>query len=169
MKNTIIILFLVLTVFSCQQQKIGFIDNGEVINNYQEKIDLEARFKIKDDAFKKKTDSLSQAFQLEAQEFQLKVKKVGAKKAQELYDELAKKQQILQQRTQMEQQQIQASFQTEIDSVLKRVTTFVTDYGKKQGYDFIFGKNEAGSVMFGKDAYNLTKEVTDALNEKYKK
>ena len=95
MKKVAYVVLAVLVFTSCQQQKIGFIDNGKVINEYQEKIDVEEKFKIKDEAFKKRTDSISQAFQLEAQDFQLKARKMSQKKAQETYDGLMQKQQLI--------------------------------------------------------------------------
>lgn len=168
MKNLIFAAIILFGFASCQQQKIGFIDNGKVINEFQEKIALETKFKAKDEVFKKKTDSVSKAFQLEAQAFQLEASKLSPAKAQAKYDELSKKQQILQQQTQFEQQQIQQAFQAEIDSILIKVKDFVSDYGKQNGYTYILGKNEAGSVLYGKESNDLTKTILEALNEKYK-
>lgn len=155
---------------SCQkEQKIGYVDNGEVINNYQEKQDLEEKFKVKDEAFQKKTDSISRAFQLEAQNFQANSKSMSQKEAQEKYDQLGQKQQFLRQQLQAEQQQLQQEFNKEIDSILTKVNKFVEDYGKSNGYTFILGKNEAGSVLYGTDETDLTETITKALNETYGK
>jgi len=169
MKNLIYALFTIFMFTSCQQQKIGFIDNGKVINDYQEKLDLEGKFKTKDEAFKKRTDSIGQLFQIEAQAFQLAAQKMPQKKAQEKYQELGQKQQVLQQQMQFEQQQLQKEFQVEIDSIISKVQTFVEDYGKTNGYAYILGKNDAGSVMYGSETNDLTTTVTEALNAAYKK
>ncbi|HPF97176.1 MAG: OmpH family outer membrane protein [Mangrovimonas sp.] len=170
MKNVFYLSLLVILFSSCQkQQKIGFVDNGEVINNYQEKLDVEAKFKKKDEVFQKKTDSISKAFQLEAQDFQLKSKSMSQSQAQEKYDELGQKQQYLRQQLQFEQQQLQQQFNVEIDSVISKVREYVSDYGKKNGYTYILGKNEAGSVLYGTEDNDLTKTITDALNAEYKK
>ena len=170
MKNVFYLSLLVILFSSCQkQQKIGFVDNGEVINNYQEKLDVEAKFKKKDEVFQKKTDSISKAFQLEAQDFQLKSKSMSQSQAQEKYDELGQKQQYLRQQLQFEQQQLQQQFNVEIDSVISKVREYVSDYGKKNGYTYILGKIEAGSVLYGTEDNDLTKTITDALNAEYKK
>ena len=50
---------------SCQQEKIAFVDNVKLMDTYQEKVDIEAKFKTRSDAFGKKRDSISQAFQIE--------------------------------------------------------------------------------------------------------
>ena len=69
----------------------------------------------------------------------------------------------------MQQQAMQQEFQVEIDSAIVKVKEFVTDYGKKNGYTYILGKNEAGSVMYGSEANDITKVVTEALNATYTK
>ena len=170
MKKLIIALIVLIAYSSCQeQQKIAFIDNGKVINDYQMKIDIEDQFKIKDEDFKKRMDSIGKAFQIEAQAFQMAAQNLSQKKQQEKYQELGQKQQVLQQQFQYEQQLIQQEFNTEIDSVISKVNTFVEDYGKKNGYTFILGKNQAGSVIYGDEAKDITEAVTKAINEAYDK
>ncbi|MCC1483459.1 OmpH family outer membrane protein [Winogradskyella immobilis] len=169
MKNIIIALVLLITLASCQQQqKIGFIDNSEVVNKYQMKIELEDKFKIQDEAFKKRMDSVSRDFQIEVQAFQLAAQKMSQSKAQEKSQELGQKQQILQQQYQLEQQQMQQAFNTEIDSVLIKVKDFVSEYGKTNGYTFILGKNEAGSVMYGEATNDITEIIIEAINASHK-
>lgn len=168
MKKIIGALVVFAALSSCQEQdKIAFIDNGKVINDYQMKIDIEARFKAQEDAFKKKTDSISQAFQIEAQAFQMAAAKMSKSAQQKKYQELGQKQQVLQQQFQYEQQLMQQAFNTEIDSVLSKVKTFIEDYGKTNGYTFILGKNQAGSVMYGDDNKDITEVVTKALNDAF--
>lgn len=76
---------------SCQQEKIGYVDNVKLMNDYQEKIDVEVRFNTKLEALNKKKDSISQAFQIEAQAFQLKAQNLSQKKAQEEYSLMQQK------------------------------------------------------------------------------
>lgn len=170
MKKIIYTACVIFLFASCQQQKIGFIDNGKVINEYQEKIDIEDRYKLMDDAFKKRTDSIGQEFQKEAQTFQQNSAKIPQKKAQEMYESLGKKQQMLQQQFQFEQQQITQGFQKEIDSVIVKVKDFVKDYGKTNGYTYILGTSDAAaSVMYGKEENDLSQTIIDVLNEEYGK
>ncbi|WP_411766143.1 OmpH family outer membrane protein [Winogradskyella sp. A3E31] len=169
MKNIVSAVVLLILVASCQQQqKIAFIDNGEVINKYQMKIDIEDKYKLKDDDFKKRMDSVGRDFQIEAQAFQAESQKLSQAKMQERYQELGQKRQVLEQRFQMEQQSMTEAFNTEMDSVVSKVKEFVADYGKTNGYTFILGKNEAGSVMYGKESEDITESIITALNEDYK-
>jgi len=170
MKNLLLAVIAILTLASCQQQKIGYVDNGTVINDIQEKKDIEEKYKGKKAVFDKKTDSIGKAFQLEAQKFQLESKKMSSKKAQAKYDELGQKQQLLQQQIQFEQQQIGQAYQTELDSLIVKVKDHVKDYGKKNGYNFILGTSDgASSVIFGQEGSDLSEIIIKELDAAYKK
>ncbi|AUC74710.1 MULTISPECIES: OmpH family outer membrane protein [unclassified Olleya] len=164
-------LLLVVSVFtSCQKQKIAFIDNGEVINKIQEKLDLEESYKKTLDKFNARRDSLGKDFQMEAQKFQMEAQSMPAQKAQAKYDELGQKQQMLQQRLQAEQQQISEPFQKDMDSLISKVKTYVNDYGKNNGYDYILGTSDASpSVLFGKKENDISTTIIEGLNASYKK
>jgi|SRR5690606_26794448 len=170
MKKVLVLVFGMLVLASCQNEmKTGFIDNSELIKEYQKRKDIEATFKTRIEKFDKKVDSIGKAFQIEAQEFQAKAATLAQKDAQQQYQVLGQKQQMLQQQFQMEEQTIQKESQTEIDTLISEVRKFVKDYGKKNGYTYILGSNEAGSVMYGEESKDLTKEILDELNKAYKK
>ncbi|MFV0565006.1 MAG: OmpH family outer membrane protein [Flavobacteriaceae bacterium] len=171
MKNILYVLAFVFALTSCQKPaKIGFVDNGTVINDYQEKKDLETKFEKKEEDFRKKADSIGRAFQQEVQAAQQQAQRASQAKAQELMNGLQMKQQQLQQQMQTEQQALQLEFQSQIDSVINKVKTFVKDYGKTNGYTFVLGTSDAAAtVMYGADEHDLTQTILSALNEAYKK
>jgi len=167
MKKVIVAAFAMVLFTACNQEKTAFIDNEKLIENYQEKKDLEATYETKIAAFTKTKDSLGKEFQKEVTAFQAKAKGMNQNKAQELYQQLGQKQQFLQQQFQQQEQAIAASSQKEVDSLLSKIDVFVTEYGKTNGYSYIFGKNKAGSVLFGADKNDITQQITDALNKAY--
>lgn len=168
MKNVVLVI-LFLGMASCQQQaKIGYVDNLKLMDEYQEKIDVEAKFKIKADALTKKRDSISQAFQLEAQAFQAKAETISQEKAQEEYGLMQQKGQFIGQQLQQEDQQLQAIGQTEMDSIVSKVKREVKAYGNTNGYTYILGGGDGGSVLYGTDANDITDEIVKILNDKYK-
>lgn len=170
MKKTFIALLTLVMLSSCQEQtKIGFVDNGKLINDFQKKKDIEAKFQVEIDAFNKKVDSIGQSFQAEAAEMQAQDPNMAQKGSQEKYQALAQQYQRFQQQFQMEEQQIQKKSQSQIDTLIKEVKTFVKGYGEKNGYSYILGSNEAGSVMYGKESEDLTETILEALNAEGKK
>jgi len=167
MKKLVIVLALALA-FSCQQErKVGFVDNGELINGYQMKIDIESKYEGINQNFTKRMDSLSQEFQKEVMQFQSKQQSMSQKQLEETYQMLGQKQQQLQQQYQVEQQELERAFQTEIDTVISKVKDFVKQYGKDNKYKYILGSNEAGSVIYGEESSDITKVILEALNTKY--
>lgn len=156
------------TLVSCQD-KVMYVDNTKLLNDYQEKKDLEASLQTKIDAYSRKRDSLSRAFQLEAQQFENEAQGLGQAVAQKRYNELMQKSQALQQHLLQEEQAIQGESQSKMDTLLTKVKKFVKDFGKSKGYTYILGANEGGSVLYGDDSKNVTDQVVKALNEAYKK
>src|SRR5690606_567890 len=156
-------------IISCQQEKIGFVDNVKLMNSYKEKMDIEAKFKTRSEAFGKKRDSISQAFQLEAQDFQSRAQKLAQAKAQEEYGQLQQRSQFIGQQLQQEEQQMQIQGQTEMDSLVSKVKREITAYGKANGYSFILSGGDGGSVLYGTETHNVTDAIVKILNDNYNK
>lgn len=154
---------------SCQdQQKIAFIDNGDVLDGYQMKIDMEKKYENKNKMFIQKRDSIGRAYQTEIQSVQMRLGSMSPDMQQEESQKFQQKWQPVQQQIQYEQQQMEQMFSQEMDSVIKKMNEFVESYGEKNKYTYILGKNPAGSVMYGKDANDISEEIIEAINEVYK-
>ena len=170
MKKAVVVVFGMLLFASCQKEmKTGFIDNTQLIKEYQKRKDLEASVKTKIEAFDKRADSIGKVFQAQAAVLQQNDPQLAKKESQDKYQQLGQQYQAFQQQMQREEQLIQAESQTQIDTLLKEIRSFVKDYGKKNGYTYILGSNEAGSVMYGDENKELTKEILEELNKAYKK
>ena len=170
MRKLIILSIALISLAACQQDTtIVFIDNSELINEYQEKKDLDTKIKAKVEKFNKKRDSISQAFQLEYTEAGAKSKGMSQKATQELLQSLNERGQFLGQQLQLEEQQLQQESQSEMDTLVKKVKGFIKDYGEQNNYTYILGANEAGSVLYGNKTKDITESVLQALNEAYGK
>lgn len=170
MKKLIIVILAVFALTACQeQQKIAFVDNSKLVNEYQEKKDLEAKIKGQQEQLSAKADSLNVVYQQEIQQARIDATKLSQAAMEKLGMEIDKKWQGIRQQLQIEDQEINMQGQKEIDSLISKVKTFVKDYGKKNGYTYILGSNEAGSVMYGKDENDLTATLLEQLNAAYTK
>ncbi len=166
MKNIVWILAVGL-LLSCKQDKIGYVDNVRLMDEYKEKTDIENKFKSKADVLTKKRDSITQAFQLETQAFQTKAQRMSQKKAQEEYGLMQQRAQFIGQQLQQEDQLLQSEGQTEMDSVVSKVKREIKAYGKANGYTYILGGGDGGSVLYGTEVNDLTDEIVKILNDKY--
>ena len=165
----IVLALVVVIMISCKQEKIGYVDNVVLMDKYQEKIDVEEKFKAKVEALSKKRDSISKAFQIEAQAFQLKAQKMSQKKAQEEYGIIQQKGQFIGQQLQQEDQELQSAGQIEMDSLVEKVKKEIKAYGKNNGYSYVLGGGDGGNVLYGIESNDLTQELIKILNNKYKK
>jgi outer membrane protein len=164
-KLTIALSILMLT--ACQQEKIGYVDNIKLMDAYQGKIDVAAKYEKKTAALTQRRDSISQAFQIEAQDFQTKAQSMSQQKAQEAYAQMQQKGQMIGQQLQQADAQLQSQGQAEMDSIVDRVKKEIKAYGKANGYSYILGGGDGGSVLYGKDSHDLTDEIVKILNANY--
>tara|TARA_R110002072_G_scaffold243174_1_gene402194 strand:+ start:341 stop:859 length:519 start_codon:yes stop_codon:yes gene_type:complete len=171
MNKKIVVALVILVAFaSCTQpEKTGFINNSELINEYQGKKDIEDKYKLRDEVSKRKSDSLGQAYQIEVMGLQQKIAKMSEKQQQAAAQPFQQKWQLIEQQMKSKQQKFQKDFQTEIDSSIIEVADFVKGYAKKNGYTYIFGTSDISrSVMYGDETKDLTKDILEALNISYK-
>ena len=170
MKNLFVFVLGFMILSSCEKPaKIGFVDNSKLVNEYQEKKDVESKLQTKISAFEKRRDSLGKAWQLEIKEAEMRASKMSQSELQKLQQEFQQKEQLISQRIQFEQQQISSESQSQNDSLVKKIKSFIKKYGEDNGYTYILGSNEAGSVMYGQEALDLTDEILKELNDSYSK
>jgi|TARA_R110000782_G_scaffold270485_1_gene371938 outer membrane protein len=51
--------------------------------------------------------------------------------------------------------------------ILEQLTQYVKDYGEQKKYDYIYGLNNNGNLMYAKEQKDITEEVLTFINDKY--
>ena len=64
--------------------------------------------------------------------------------------------------------QLQDEFGVKRDTIVSQMKNYIKEYGKKKGYDYVFGTGDAATVLYAKDSYDITKELIKEFNDKYK-
>ncbi|MEO0058767.1 MAG: hypothetical protein RLZZ312_414, partial [Bacteroidota bacterium] len=100
--------------------------------------------------------------------FQRNAQANGQEWAQKNGAALQERQQKLQYAEQELSRKLQQEMGVESDSMVSMVKKFVKSYGKENGYSYIYGTNESGSVLYAEDKYDITKQIVKLLNDKYK-
>jgi len=131
--------------------------------------EAEEKFVQEEEAMKAKMDAMvaQSGYQDLVQEYQSKQGKMSKSEEEDLYNKIMQIQQSLGQQQQMNNQQFQQQKNSEMDSLVNTVKDFVKTYGKDNGYTFIYGSNESGNILYGKDELDITEDVVKALNAKY--
>ena len=157
----------ILIFMACKNDKIAFVDNVRLMENSEEKMEIEASFQVKSAALNKKRDSISQAFQLEAQALQTKVESLPQEEARQEYDLLQQRGQFVGQQLQQEEQLLQQQGQAAMDSLISKVKDEIKTYGEANGYSYILGGGEGGGVLYGQESKDVTDEILKIVNDKY--
>jgi len=174
MKKALLILGIALATISCNKEtasvegaKTAYIDTSTLMEKYDKFKDEEEKFKVKSLEMGRPLETKLKNFQYEAQNFQSNAQVKGMAWAQQKGAELQRREQELQ----MEQNALLRQIQIESDSIrseiVKSMKDFIKDYGKKNGYDYIYGTGDAATVLYAKEGYDITEEILKLLNEEF--
>ena len=174
MKKLFVGVVLVLAMISCEKAteakefKTAYIDTSKLLDESTEANDIKAKYegiaKEKGSRIKVEVDRL----EAEQKSFSINAQKNGQAWAQQKYGELQQRGQEIQYAEQMLTRQLQGEMGVEMDSLVNNYRKNIKDYGKEKGYDYIYGTGESATVLYAKDAYDITKEVVKLVNDKYK-
>ena len=174
MKKALVIIALSISVVSCnkatevKEVKTAYVDTSVLMKEYTEAKDLEAKYKAQSEEKGRQLQAEINRFKQDAANFQSQAQANGQAWAQQKGAELQKREQQLSYAQQALAQQLQQESGVEMDSLVNGVKKFIKDYGKKNGYSYIYGTGDAATVLYAEDKYDITKEIVKALNEKYK-
>jgi outer membrane protein len=174
-KKLLLIIAISISVVACNKNeekvkevKTAYIDTSELMKEYTEAKDLEAKYKAQSEEKGRQLEAEIKRFKQDATNFQSQAQANGQEWAQKRAAELQKREQQLGYAQQALAQQLQQESGVEMDSLISGVKKFIKEYGKKNGYAYIYGTGDAASVLYAEDKFNITKEVIKALNDKYK-
>jgi len=174
MKKSLVIIAIAFSIISCNKTaevastKTAYVDTSKLMTEYTEAKDIEAKYKAKSEEMGRELEAEIAKFKTEAASFQKNAQLNGQAWAQQKGAELQKREQQLQYAQQSIAQQLQQESGVEIDSVVSEVKKFIKSYGKEKGYAYIYGTGDAASVLYAEEKYDITKEMIQLLNNKYK-
>src|SRR5690606_29337088 len=57
----------------------------------------------------------------------------------------------------------------EIETIIwNRLNPYIVEFGRARGYDFIYGANGTGSLLYADEGKDLTSELIDYVNQRYR-
>jgi outer membrane protein len=152
-----------LSVWSLSRiEKNAYVDIAKLYDGFSLKKELESKYQNVESKRKTITDSLK----LQLQVFAKQLEASGAKDKKQL-DEFYKMRTEYQMKDKQFNEDNQALSKQYTEQILKQINQYVVDYGKKSGYDFIFGANSNGTIMYAKEKKDITSEMIVYINERY--
>ncbi|MEP6929865.1 MAG: OmpH family outer membrane protein [Flavobacterium sp.] len=174
MKKALVIIAVSIFVVSCgktaevKEVKTAYVDTSVLMKEYTEAKDLEAKYKSQAEEKGRQLQAEITRFKQDAASFQNQAQANGQAWAQQRGAELQKREQQLGYAQQQLSQQLQQESGVEMDSLVSGVKKFIKEYGKKNGYSYIYGTGDAATVLYAEEKYDITKDIIKALNDKYK-
>ncbi len=173
MKKILFLAVITFSVISCnktpetKEYKTAYIDTQKLVEDYNQAKEISEKYKTKGEVMERELEVEAKKLEYEKSTFQQNLKVKGEAWAQQKYGELQQRQQQLQYAQQGMIQQLQQESAKEMDTVYKSIKQQIKDFGKAKGYDYIYGTGDAATVLYAKDSYDITKEVTKLINDKY--
>ena len=175
MKKSLLILAMAIAIISCnkaegptENAKTAYVDTAKLIEDYQGAKDIESKYKVKSQEMGRELEGKAQQWKLDAASFQKEAQAKGPQWAQLKGQELQKREQEIAYMQQGMMQQLQQESGAEMDTLVKQIKLHIKDYGKKNGYEYIYGTGDAATVLYAKDKYDITATILKEINEKYK-
>lgn len=178
MKKTIVLAVAALVMFSCNKEegkaastagfKTAYVDIQKISEDYQEFKDLEDKAKIKSEELGRGLQQKVDRYKLDYAEAANQSAAKGRQWSELKMQELQKREQELGIEQQAIMKQIQDENKAQNDSVTNKIKKHIADYGKKNGYDYIYSTADVSSIIYAKEGYNITETILKGLNDSYK-
>lgn len=148
-------------VYKIMMPQIAYVDNTRLFAEFKGKKDLEARLKSSEGKYKLELDSLQIRLYATNERFQTNQNNKA------LQDTLWQLKRLLDEKNEYYKQNLSVQIQQYDSQVWKQINQYVKEFGLQQGYDYILGNAESGSLMYTSSKNDITNDVLKFINKKY--
>jgi Skp family chaperone for outer membrane proteins len=143
------------------ENKTAFVNLNVVYDHFTLKKELESKLENASNARKAIMDSLT----LRLQGLQRGLATDKSEQAQQTFM-LARKQFL--EKKQLFEEDNDRQTKDYDSQIWKQINQFAKDYGDEKGYDYIFGAQGNGTLMYAAKGHDITDELSAYINAKYK-
>lgn len=151
---------------------VAYLNLDSILTQYQFAIDASDRLMTKQEDARVKLNTKARTLQSEAADFQRKVENgafMSRERAEAKQQELYKKQQDLQELEAKLTNDIMLENQKLNMQLADTINNFLREFNADGRYQMIFANAGKDNILQAADGYDITAEVVDALNARYKK
>lgn len=150
--------------------KIAFVEVDSLLANYQFCIDLSEEMVKKEENVRATLNDKGKKLEQEQQDFQYKYENNAftRARAEEEYNRLMRKAQELEELKVKLAEELALENQKNNMQLHDSIGNFIKIYNATKQYDFILSNSGFDNLLYGNPAYNITGEIIDGLNKRYK-
>lgn len=147
--------------------KIAFMDTNRVLTGFKEAHKVNEMLRGEDEKWRKGLKALEDSLKSFMDTMSVHYDKAPVEKKRQLQDELAAKNQQINNFTAVNTRRLQDMQVKSMEKVYEKVNAFLKEYGKKGNYQIIFGTS-GGSIVYGEGTpLDITNEIIELLNARY--
>lgn len=147
--------------------KMAYINNDSLTKKYKYVKDIEKKLEEEKKMVDQKLQSKLKEYQNWERKLQEQLPTMLSSEIEQAQNKAMKKQQELQQLEQQLQMQLAQTENELLVKHIEKVQKFLKTYAEERGYDYIFGYQLGGNLLYGNDVHDITEEVIERLNKKY--
>lgn len=162
-----VVLSLVSFFYTQISSELVYVDVNKLLDGYKRTKVVRAAFETKAKTLNANVDSLVAGWQNDLKIYEKERSKYSKKELALKQELLGNKQQQINNYQQAIQKQVQEEDKKATQTVINDINDFVKEYGKKKGYQVIFGASGGGTIMYAAEASDLTQIVLEGLNAEF--
>lgn len=143
-----------------QLPRTAYVDIHEVFEKFEGTKELNARLTNLSSKQKSLLDSMS--FKLRA--MQSNINENSPRAVLTSFNTQQNNYQVLNSEFTQQYEQQDQEYQT---MVWKQINQYIQEYGKENGYDYIYGANGNGTMMYASNQKNITTNILQYINQRY--
>ncbi|OQB29752.1 MAG: Outer membrane protein (OmpH-like) [Bacteroidetes bacterium ADurb.Bin174] len=154
------------------QLPVAYVNVDSLLLNYQFAIESNEALMKKQEDSRLDFNVKARQLQNEMAEFQRKLENnafLSRERAEQEQERLMRKEQDLQQLNNKLSQELIDLQQKVSEQLRDSINSYLTEYNKVKKFELIFSNTSNDNLLISSQRYNITKEVTDALNSRYSK
>jgi outer membrane protein len=148
---------------------VVFINSDSLLDNYIYFKNKKTEYESRQNRIKSELESESSKIQKDAESYQLRAPGMTDMQRQIEEEQLMMRQQKLMQRKdelfdKLDEEQSRSS-----EELYDKLAKYLKEYNKDKNYQFIFGYQKGGGILFANDSLDITNPVLKGLNEEFDK
>jgi outer membrane protein len=150
---------------------VVYVNTDSLLSNYKFAVDLNEKFLKKQEDSRTDFNFKAQKLEKEAIEFQRKLQNRGfltEARAKEAQQKLLEKQQNLQQLDRKLSNELMTEQNANSKRLFDSVTNYLKVYNADKKYSLILSTTKGGNVLLSQDGLDVTKDIIEGLNSRYK-
>lgn len=148
---------------SMSGSKTAYIQNFKVYEEFKGKQELAQRFTKQQDFFQNKIDSVKLQLNILTQQLNQNPEEPSQELIQS-YQYTQTKYAQLQQELAQKTTELQEKY---MQQIWNQLNEYIKEYGLEHNYDYIYGAEGTGSIMYAKESNDITDKIIPYVNSKY--